>query len=289
VSNPGTVLVTAATGTVGSVLVGMLAERGVPVRAASRRVQSSRDAAPEIEALRVDLREPASLEAALDGVERLFLAMPLEEDMAAVAARAVEQACHAGVRQVVRLSAFGAGGGAATRLAAVHGETEACLRRSGLPWVSLRPNAFMQNTVGQFGESIHRWGSFRACQGSGRVSVIDARDVAAVAARMLTQSPPPTGCFDLTGPEALSNDDIARVLGQVLGRDIRYVDTEPGETRATLLARGLSPWLTDIVMELYDLSARGGAARVTSDVTDLLGRAATSFEAFAADYADAFR
>ena len=121
------------------------------------------------------------------------------------------------------------------------------------------------------------------------MSAVDARDVAAVAARVLTQSPPVSGCFDLTGPEALSNHDIAALLGRVLGREIRYIDTEPGETRATLLAQGLSPWLTDIIMELYDLSSRDGAARVSPDVETLLGRGPTLFEVFAADCAFHFR
>jgi uncharacterized protein YbjT (DUF2867 family) len=288
-SDVGTVLVTGATGTVGSTLVSLLAARGVAVRALSRRGLPPEAMATGIDAAKVDLRDAQSVADALSGVQRLFLATPLEEDMAAVADRMVEQARRAGVVQVVRLSAFGAGGGMATGLAAIHAQTEESLRRSGIPWVFLRPNAFMQNTIGQFAGSIRRYGSFRAPQGGGRVSVIDARDIAAVAACLLTQSPPVSGCFDLTGPQALSNDDIAAVLGRVLGRDIRYFDTEPGETRATLLAEGLSVWLTDIVMELYDLSAHGGAARVSSDVAQILGRAPTSFEAFVADHVDAFR
>ncbi len=287
-SEVGTVLVTGATGTVGSVLARLLAENGASVRAVSRRGLSSDPKAKGIDARAVDLREPQAVAAALTGVQRLFLATPLEEDMAAVAARVVEQACRAGVRQVVRLSAFGAGGGA-TRLAAIHAQTEECLRRSGLAWVSLRPNAFMQNTIGDFADSIRRHSCFHAPQGDGRVSVIDARDVAAVAARLLTQSPPATGCFDLTGSEALSNHDIAGVLTRVLGRPVDYLDTPPGETRATLLAAGVSRWLTDIVMELYELSARGGAARVSSQVSELLGRPPIAFRQFAADHADGFR
>lgn len=289
VSELGPVLVTGATGTVGSTLVRLLADKGVAVRAVSRRGSPGVASANGIESFSADLRDPEAVARALAGVERLFLATPLEEDMVAVAARVAEQACRAGVRQVVRLSAFGAGSDANTRLGQIHAQTEACLRRIGLPWVSLRPNAFMQNTVAHFADSIRRYASFRAPQGSGRVSVIDARDIAAVAAHILTQSPPINDCFELTGAQALSNYDIAAVLGRVLGRDIRYFDTEPGETRATLLARGLSPWLTDIVMELYDFSARDAAARVGSDVEELLGRAPTSFEAFARDYAGAFR
>ena len=277
-SAAGTVLVTGATGTVGGALVSLLANQGVAVRAVSRAGLAPDDVAGRVDATRVDLRDPRGVAEVLAGVDRLFLATPLEEDMAGVAARVVEQACQAGVRQVVRLSAFGAGGGASTRLAAIHEHTEECLRRTGIPWVFLRPNAFMQNTIGHFADSIRRYGSFRAPQGNGRVSAVDARDVAAVAARVLTQSPPVSGCFDLTGPEALSNHDIAAILGRVLGREIHYLDTEPGETRATLLAQGLSVWLTDIVMELYDLSSRGGAARVSPDVAAVLGRAPTSFE-----------
>ena len=287
-SEAETVLVTGATGTVGGVLARLLAHNGVAVRAVSRRGLSPDPKAKGIDARAVDLRDRQAVAAALTGVQRVFLATPLEEDMAAVAARVVEQACRAGVRQVVRLSAFGAGGGA-TRLAAIHTQTEECLRGSGIPWVCLRPNAFMQNIINNFADSIRRQSSFRAPQGDGRVSVIDARDIAAVAARMLTQSPPTIGCFDLTGPEALSNHDIAGVLTRVLGRPIDYLDTPPGGTRAALRAAGLSRWLTDIVMELYELSARGGAARVSSQVSELLGRPPIAFRQFAADHADAFR
>jgi uncharacterized protein YbjT (DUF2867 family) len=289
VSDTGVVLVTGASGTVGRALVTLLADMGVAVRALSRRGLSGIGTVRGIEIVRADLRNPQAVAQAMSGVERLFLVTPLEEDMAAVAARVVEQASRAGVRQLVRLSAFGAGAGARTRLAAIHEHTEECLRGIDLPWVSLRPNAFMQNTVAHFADSIRCFGSFRAPQGKGRVSIVDARDIAAVAARILTRTPPVSGCFELTGPQALSNYDIAAVLTRVLGRDIRYVDTEPGETRATLLAEGLSPWLTDVVMELYDMSARDAASRISSEVGKWLGRAPTSFEAFATQNAAAFR
>ena len=284
-----TVLVTGASGTVGSFLVPLLVDQGVRVRAASRRAQLPDGGTRGALGVQVDLRDPPSVTDVLAGVDRLFLCTPLEEDMADVAARVVAQARQAGVRQIVRLSAFGAGGGGKTRLAAIHEQTEESLGRAGVPWVFLRPNAFMQNTVAHFAHGIRRYGAFRAPQGAGRVSAVDARDVAAVAARVLTQPPSANACYDLTGGEALSNQDIATVLGRLLGREIQYIDTEPGETRATLLAQGLSEWLTDIVMELYDLSSRGGAARVSADVAALLGRAPTSFEDFAADYAIYFQ
>jgi len=288
VSKAGCVLITAATGTVGSTLVRLLADNGTPVRALSRRPPPSAKVMDAVETVVADLRDADAMARALVGVERLFLATPLEKGMAAVAARVAEQACRAGVRQVVRLSAFGAGDGTPTRLGAIHGQTEECIRRLTVPWVFLRPNAFMQNTVAQFADSIRRFASLRAPQGEGRVSAIDARDVAAVAARVLSQDPTGSGCFELTGAQALSNHDIAAVFTRVLGRDIRYVDTQAGETRAMLLEQGMSEWLTDIIMELYALSARNGAARVSPDVENLLGRPPVSFECFATDYAETF-
>ena len=197
-SGVGTVLVTGATGTVGRALVPLLAGKGVAVRALSRGGLPMDAMAEGVDSVPADLRDTQAVAEALVGVQRLFLATPLEEDMANLSARVVEQADRAGVEQVVRLSAFGAGGGAATQLADIHQQTEDCLRRIGLPFVSLRPNAFMQNTIGQFADSIRRHGSFRAPQAHGRVSVVDARDIAAVAAHVLTQFPPTTACFDLT-------------------------------------------------------------------------------------------
>ena len=284
-----TVVVTGATGTVGRRLVGLLRDQGVAVRAVSRHSMPATAATRGVEFIRADLRDARAVAAAIAGVERLFLATPLEEDMAAVAERVAEQACRAGVRQLVRLSAFGAGDEPSTRLAEIHSRTDACLQSMGVACVLLRPNAFMQNTLTYFADSIRRHHDFRAPQGSGRVSVIDADDIAAVAARVLSQSPPPGGCFELTGGEALSNADLAAVLTRVLGRDIRYVETELEETRATLVAAGMSPWLVDIVMDLYAFSARGGAERVSGEVERLLGRAPKSFAAFVAENAAAFR
>ena len=241
-----------------------------------------------IEPCALELRDARACADALAGVRRLFLLTPLEEDMAAVAARLVEQAVHAGVEYVVRLSAFGAGEPPRTRLGAVHRETERALERSGMAFASLRPNAFMQNFATQLAGSIRAQNVFRACQSEGRVSLVDARDVAEIAATLLRTGRVVEGAFELTGPEALSYREAAAVLSKVLGRTIEYLDEPAAQVRASLLAAGLSPWLVEIVMELYALSAAGGAERVSVDSARLLGRAPRSFEAFVRDHAEAF-
>ncbi|MDX1434572.1 MAG: NAD(P)H-binding protein, partial [Gammaproteobacteria bacterium] len=240
-SAPGPVLVLGATGTVGSVVVERLAASGVAVRAASRRPRTP--APPGVAPLALDLRDPRAVAGALSGARRLLLLTPLEEDMTAIAARVIEQAADAGVEYAVRLSAFGAGEPPLTRLGAVHRETERALETSGIAFAALRPNAFMQNFVTQLAPAIRDGDAFRACQGEGRVSMVDARDVAEIAASMLTSDQPAVGAFELTGPVALSYDDAAAVLSGVLGRPIAYHDEPVDHTRTALLATGLSPWL----------------------------------------------
>ena len=285
----GTVLVTGATGTVGSAVVSALADADVSVRAIARNPETLAGRASSVQAVRADLSERNDVAAALDGVQRLFLLTPLEQDMAGVAARVIEQAHAAGVVQIVRLSVFGAGRHADTRLASFHRETEQVLESCGVPWASLRPNAFMQNTISYFAESIRRDGVFHAPQGQGRVSLIDVRDIAAVAVSLLTDPRPSSRSYELTGPEALSNYEVADQLSRALGRPVAYVDVDPEQTRRALAAQGMPLWLLDIVMDLYAFSATGGAARVSSDVQKVLGRKPITFRQFARDHADAFR
>lgn len=279
------ILVLGATGTVGSALVHRLAGYGVAIRAAARHPAPADS--PLIEPCRLDLRDWRACARALEGVARLFLLTPLEEDMAAVAARLLDQAVAAGVAYVVRLSALGAGSPPLTRLGALHRETEQVLEETGIAFASLRPNAFMQNFVTQLGAGIRGQDAFHGCQGEGRVSLVDARDIADIAASLLARDEDIVGAFDLTGPEALSNHEAAMVLSRVLGRAIEYVDDSARTLRASLLDVGVSPWLLDIVMELYALSAAGGAARVSADTARLLGRPPTGFEAFVGDHAGA--
>jgi uncharacterized protein YbjT (DUF2867 family) len=288
VRDPATVLVTGASGTVGSALVAELARAGVPVRAGARD-PTRIVAGDNVQTVRLDLRDAASVEVSLVGVQRVFLLTPLEEDMVVAAERFLGQARVAGVSRVVRLSVFGAGDQPTMGLAGIHRHTERVLESCGIPWASLRPNAFMQNCVSYFAESIRRTGMFHAPQGDGRVSVVDVRDIAAAAAKLLTDSESPSRSYELTGPEALSNQEIAATLSTVLGRTITYVDCSPDDARGAMLDNGMSPWLVEILMELYALSASGGAARVSPDLGALLGRGPTPFRRFAEDHADAFR
>lgn len=283
-----TVLVTGATGTVGREVVRRLADVGVRVRAAARRRSAELLTAPTVDFAELDLDRPSGFDRTLDGVRRVFLLTPLHERMVEQAAALIERAAAQGVKHIVRLSAMGADFDPPITLGRVHRAVEALIEQSGIDYTFLRPNAFMQNYLTYFGASLRAAGVFHAPQGAGAVSLVDARDVAAAAVAALTDAGHAGRACDLTGREALTNEQVAAVLSRALGRPVRYVDQTEAEARAALRESGLSPWVVEVVLELYALSRAGGAARVTSGVRDLIGRDPISFEQFARDHAQHF-
>lgn len=284
----GVVLVTGATGTVGREVVRRLAARRVPVRATSRRGRGLDPALPGVELRAADLAARDRLAPLLDAVRALFLVTPLEERMPEVAAGVVDAARERGVRRIVRLSALGAGPRADTGLGRVHRAVEECVEESGIAWTHLRPNSFLQNFAVYAGAEIRAAGAFRMPQGDGRVSALDVRDLAAVAVEALLADGHTARAYELTGPGAVSNVEVAAALAGACGRPIAYVDEPPAETRARLRSWGTPDWLAEILMELYAVSRESRAAQVTSAVREVLGREPTSLERFARDYAGYF-
>ncbi|SHN46642.1 NmrA family NAD(P)-binding protein [Cryptosporangium aurantiacum] len=278
------ILVLGATGSIGTPLVRALRDAGEPVRAFVR------DPA-EGEALGVpyavgDLDDPASVAAALDGVDRLFLnaggAVPAagEQPMVRQQKAAIDAAAVAGVSRVVKVSVWGAKPGG--RLAeGAHWEIERYLEASGLSWATLQPSGFMQNFrtgAGAFTDD----GDLIGAYGNARVSYIDAADIAACGAALLAGSWRPKETFVLTGPEALTHAEIAALLAAAWRRPIRYVDLSPDEFTARLVAQGLPHDFANDVATLYREVAAGSLAATTTHVEELTGRPPRSFAEFLA-------
>ena len=257
------ILVTGATGTVGREVVPRLAASGVQVRAACRHPEML--ALPEdyVDTVTMDLRNPAELDRALEDVEKIFYLSPLEETMVEDAALMVERAQAHGVRHLVRLSALGVDHPKKITLGKVHEEVERIIRGSRIDCTFLRPNAFMQNFITYWGESIRGQNAFFIPQGQGRVSIIDARDIADVAVTVLTKDGHAGKAYELTGPEALSNTDIAKVLSDVLGREISYRDIPVEDARSALTEQGVFGRLAE---ELFELRKADDAAEVNDTV-----------------------
>ncbi len=282
------VLVTGATGKVGGQVVRLLLERGASVKAGTRRPERGRKILPKgAEVVELDYTRTETYDAAVEWADRVFLVPPPFDPHAyRTLSSFVDWAVSAKVRHVVLLSAMGVEDRPDVPLRSV--ETQ--LQGSGVDWTVLRPNVYMQNFhPGFLGREIREEGVFRIPAGDGRVSLVDGRDVAAVAAECLTGSRHLGRIRTLTGPEALSHDEVAAVLSEEAGREVRYEAVEDERMRERLLERGWPEDQLEVVLRFFASIREGDRAHVTGDVADVLGREATSFRAFAQENAAAWQ
>ena len=279
--NTPTILVTGATGTVGTALVPALQARGATVRAMTRNPGR---VIPGVETVVADLRDPASVTAALDGIDAVFLNSPSAPDAAALQIRFAELARDAGTNRLVLLSQYAARTDSPVRFLRWHAEVEAHVRKLGLDHTVLRPNLYLQALLAFAGTIAQGW--FAAPIGDAAVSAIDIRDIAETAAAVLTTTGHTGHTYTLTGPRAVTHAEIAAAIGTATGRSITFRDA-PADRFAAALA-GLPPWQRDGLVEDYAHYARGEAADVHTAVIDLTGHPARDITDFARDYAAAF-
>jgi uncharacterized protein YbjT (DUF2867 family) len=284
------ILLTGATGTVGREVARLLGAEGAgPVRVMARdAARASRALGEGFETVEGDFERPETLGAALEGVERAFLLTPPSPHTFEHQATFIEAAKRAGVSQVVKVSAIGASTSAPGGFAKWHGQADEALTASGLGYTILQPNFFMQNLLGQAAQ-VAAQGVIYQPGGDAAASMIDARDIAKVAARALTEDGHEGKTYVLTGPEALTYTDVARKLSQATGRGVSYVSITPEQFREGALAHGLPPWLVDALALLNDFFAEGKAAAVTDDVRRVARDEPITFDQFARDHAEAFR
>ena len=284
------ILVTGATGTTGSELVRQLNAAGAEFKIMVRNSQKARDLfgndVSDDRIVEGDFTDPASLEAVLSGVERAYLCSTPTEDMEELHGSFVEAAKNAGTRHIVRLSVL-VGALADTSLVKQHVATDKMLQDSGVAYTLLRPHFFMQNLLAH-AHTIKTDGAFYEPMKDGKISLVDIRDIAAVALRALTEDRHEGKIYTLTGPDALSFNEIAALFSEALGREIKYVDVEPDATRAAMLDFGLPEYRADGILELYVIFADGKVTEVSRDTADVTGRPATSFAQFARDHAAVF-
>jgi len=280
------ILITGASGNVGKEVLKQVAATGAKVRAAFQTVTKAAAAPSGVEIATMDYNKPETLQAALKGIERVFLVAPPTPNLPALERKAIDEIKQSGVRHVVKLSAMG---GRDAIFPRQHADSEDYIKSSGVSYTFLRPNGFMQNFVTYNGATINTQNAFYGSQGDGEVSHIDLRDIAAVAVKTLTEDGHQGKAYTLTGPEALSNARVAEILSEDTGREIRYVDLPAEQFKQALLGAGLQEWSANALVDLQQFYRRGSASAVTRDVEQLLGRKPISFEQFSRDYAQAFQ
>ena len=281
------ILVTGASGNIGRALVAQLSARGADFRVMSSRPGTAPAGLREVQG---DFTQRDSLEAAFAGVDTLFLLLPLVPGIEAMARNAVDAAKAAGVKHIVRSSGAGADARSPMSLARLHGEIDEAVMASGIPFTVLRPSSFMQNHLNFYAGSIQAASAVYAPRGEGAVGLIDVRDIAEVAALVLTEPAAHAGAvYTLTGGEALTDAQSVAAISRAVGREIRYVDVPEATAVEAMTQMGFAPSLIDWLMSLNHVIKQGWAAGLSDDVKRLTGHAPRTFDAFSREHAAAWR
>ncbi|MFF5210554.1 NAD(P)H-binding protein [Streptosporangium sp. NPDC000396] len=272
-----TILVTGATGTVGRHVVDTLLQAGQRVRALTRNPAAA--GLPEgVEVVAGDLADPATLNAAFDGVTGVHLINFSGDDYTPLQSgkEIVELAVQSGVRRVTVL------GGRAD------GPLEQALAASDLEWTLLNPVEFMSNTLKWWAETIRAEGVIREPFGGRLSAMIHEADIAAVAATVLVEGGHGGKTYTLTGPEAMTTTEKVRILGAAVGKEIGFVELSEEQARAKWRGEGMGDELVEFLIDALGNTPELGYT-VVSTVREITGRAPRTFAQWAAENADAFR
>ncbi len=279
------ILVTGSTGNVGTQLIPALREAGQEVRALihdESKAQPLRDAGAEV--VVGDMERPDTLGKAVEGADHFYLITMNGPTGAAQARNLIDAAKGAGRPHLVRQSAFGT---TKSRIIQQHEEIERLLEGSGLPFTLVKPTFFMQNLM-MAGKTLASDCMVYLPLKDGRLGMLDIRDVVDVAFSVLTSAGHEGKTYILTGPASISLNDVADGLTKAIGKRVTYADVPSEAAREALIGMGMSEWIADGFIELFEGFSEGFADLTTPHVEQLTGHPARSFEAFARDFAQAF-
>ena len=281
----GKILVTGATGNIGSGLVPALRSAGVEVRAFVRdeaKAQPLKDAGAEV--IVGDLDKPETINAAVEGVEKIFLLTFNGPTEAQQGLNVIEAAKQVGSPHVVRLSGWGS---EKSRIVKNQQEIHKALKSSGLSWTIVQPTFFMQNIM-MAAQTITSDGNMYWPMKDGKVAMIDVRDVVDASLAVLTGSGHEGKTYILTGPAAIAFHDVAGTLTKILGNNVNYVSV-PGEAaKESMVGMGVPEWIAMGYVEMFEGFGEGFAENVQDGMIALTGKPGRSFEQFANDFKQVF-
>lgn len=281
-------LVTGATGNVGSLVVRELQGRGISVRAFVRDPDKAAAMLDDgVELVFGDFSNPESVRRALEGVEGVFLACANDPRQVEYETGVIDAARQAGVMRIVKLSALGAEIGSPIAFWDWHGRIEEHLRASGVRFVVLRPTFNMTNIIGS-AEAVRHTGSLFAPADGARVAMIDPRDIAAVAAIALAEDTHDGKTYTLTGPEAITFERVTEELSAVAGRRVEFVAVPDEAARQGMIEQGMPEFVAGQIVAVFGFLRRGAQDRTTDTVRALTGREPRGFAEFTRDHAGLF-
>ena len=281
------ILLTGSTGSVGLETAKCLEQQGIHFRAMVRdTLKASQTGLTNVEWVKGDFSDDASLRRSLDGIERVFLLAPPMENLDVVEAKFISIAKSVGVKHIVNLSAVGAGVNVPHQFGLWHGRTEELLQQSGLDFTVLRPNFFLQNLLGMAG--MIKGGTLYVPAGDGKAPFVDVRDIAAVAASCLTEPDHVGRFYEVTGPEAIGYGDIAATFTRILGRKVSYVDVPVEAAAESMLNMGMPAWLVGALNELNTGLKEHRFTDVADTVERVGHKAPITLEQFIREHIEAF-
>jgi uncharacterized protein YbjT (DUF2867 family) len=284
------ILVTGASGNVGGAVLEEVRKGREPFGAMYRNEADVRSKAPlGVSTVIADFSDPKGLRKALAGATTIFLVCSPMPDLVKLETNVIDACVASGVKHVVLNSALGAGDYPKS-FPSWHRVVEQELSRSGLGYTILRPNGFMQNILAYMAPSIRAQGAFYAAMGNARTSFLDLRDIAAVAANALAAPDSHAGkVYELHGPEAITNAELAERISRVAGRTVKYVDIPEAAQRKSMLDMGMPQWQVDALLDLQQYYVQGQGGEVTDVLPTLLGRPAKRLDVFLEEFKAGFR
>jgi uncharacterized protein YbjT (DUF2867 family)/predicted SnoaL-like aldol condensation-catalyzing enzyme len=282
------ILITGASGSVGRAVLAEMMTTGAPLRALCRSERDAAQAPAGVAVAIADFADKASLRAALAGVDTLFLVCSPIRELTELESNVIDVAAECGVRHVVLNSALGAGDYPKS-FPSWHRAVEDKLKASGMGYTLVRPNSFHQNILAYLAPSIRAQGAFYSSTGAARYSYLDVRDIAAVIAKALVSPSEHAGkTYELNGPEAVSNAELAARISRAAERPVTYVDIPETAQRDSMLGIGMPEWQVEALLDLQRYYTGGQGGEVDGVLATLLGRPPIGLDAFLEEFRDEF-
>lgn len=276
-----TVLVLGATGNTGSVIVSQLKQKQADFSVMTATIEDAAKLNLADEQIRIgDFSDIASLTDAFEGIQRVYLLTPIHPSAVTWVQNIIQAAKEAGVEHIVKQSGLKASLDSTSEVIKDHAHTDNLIKQSGLDYTLIQPNTFFQNFYGNL-PSINAEGRFYSSLGDTALSLVDINDVAAVAVAALTESGHEGKTHHITGSEALTSSEHAKLLSAASGKEITYINIPEVALVGGLKEAGLGDWLSDKLGEMITWFTQGDYALTTNTVEEVTGRKPRTFADFA--------
>jgi uncharacterized protein YbjT (DUF2867 family) len=282
------ILITGASGSVGKAVLQEAIRQQSKVRAMYRSREEAAKAPSGCEPVLADYSDKPSLGKALDGVTSVYVVCSPIPQLVELESKMLDASKEAGVQHVVLNSAMGAGDYGKS-FPSWHRKVEDKLKATGMSHTILRPNGFLQNIVTYHAPSIRAQGAFYAAMGDAKVSYLDVGDIAVVAVKALQGGAHAGKTYELNGPEAISNQEIAKRISEVIGRTVNYVDIPESAQREAMLGLAMPEWQVTALLELQQYYKQGGGGKTDGLLQGLIERAPVTLDQYLAANAREFR